>query len=471
MKATLHPLSDREANDPSDHLKVLNLTRQQIYDTYRALGTVPIEEIEALQKEDALYPAQSVIYLRSVSDFDGKVEGIMRVVTERIGGSSYYNHYSSTIHETDLPRVPLRAKYTDQKFQIFLTENFPKKTELGRLVFGKGVNEFRVLMDMATIVAQRSYLPTFSGNDHFLVVESVRPAVKLYSDLGLTVVEAPIRFNDDRVMMVMPMKELHDRYVGNIDRAKAAYNKISPKDVLARKAAIAGFDEAIGKVSSNPTFQRFYTYGLYERAGANYGVDDFQAMVTDVRELVRRTPNNRDVRFFELHAEAGSRFNWITGVGDPASAVNFLESEASKTRFADSQLPEGLTEANRLFLKGLVYLGAGNIEKARETRVEIDRHFVDLRAEELKKGRALYSTPSLTHGIMRAATIRSNFAVGSFNQRKGNVADALWELEIASQVSPNGLTPAIYELKAELLDLAGKKEEAIKARHIAERLK
>src|SRR4051812_28243067 len=62
-----------------NQIRVVIVSRQQIYAAYRALGTVPEWEIQELEQEDNLFPARAVLYLRSVSEVDGSVEGIMRV--------------------------------------------------------------------------------------------------------------------------------------------------------------------------------------------------------------------------------------------------------------------------------------------------------------------------------------------------------------------------------------------------------
>ena len=146
------------------------------------MGTVPESEIEELEKEDAKFPNRAVIYLRSVSEIDGKLEAIMRVVMGEIPATATFFNYHFAIKQgaTLKARIPHEVKYPDEAYQKFLAEKFPMKTEFGRVVFAKGVNEFRVLMDLCHTGIRLSYFPTASGTGHYLIVESVRLASHRY---------------------------------------------------------------------------------------------------------------------------------------------------------------------------------------------------------------------------------------------------------------------------------------------------
>lgn len=456
--------------DSDNYNPMVASTRQMVRDTYKELGTATDKELDHMLKEDDQFPPGAVIYVRVVNDQTGKVEGIMRVVSGKPAGDVYFNNFLSQTNKEQPANVPLFYNYPNDGFRQFLADKYPNSVEFGKLVFGEGANKIRVLNDLVIAAAQMIHMTEPPGSPpRQIVIEAVPVAVHLYQQYGFTEVPTPEPLDNGRVFMTVPVKDFYQRFVGNTLVANKRFDTLKAGDHDGIRLALGGLDDAFAAVSPSKAVRNLYTFGLYHRALGHYQVDNFEAMVKDTRELLRRDPDNREFRLLEVFAEAGSRFNWVTGKGDATAAIEFLDSPAMRERFQDKYMPEHLSPNLRLFVKGLVYLGADRIAEARAMRVEIEQDLLARdAAARLRGGRHWVASPEQQAAmrVMSWAELHFEPATG-----KGNPQHALNMIIAFESEGSCGLASGLYDYKAKVLAAMGDKAGAAKAQRIADGLR
>ncbi len=444
--------------------KVMVMTRAEVRDIYRAIHIAPEAELLAMDLEESDFPAQAVIYLRSVNDETGKVEGIMRLVSGRETGKHYFNNlFSHRSAGHSASPLPIYQKYSDPLSRRFLKENFPNSFEMGRVVFAKGVNEFRVLIDLGTLATllMSTSDPNRQGS---LIVEAVPQAQHRYENLGLRVIPSPIPIKEGRVLMAATVRDLYDRYLGRARKAKLKFDSAHPLDEKTRSAARDEIDAAIQAFSQSSALNRFYAYGLFLRAQMAYDQRDYITMLKDARELLRRNPDVPNYLVLLLAAEVGSRFDILTGEGDAAAALAFLAQSTVQEQFADERLPQDGSHPGLIdFYRGLIHLSSGNYSAAATAQRQISLH------PQLVQGRRV---PLEILGEAEVDTLRRHwFDPENFDALQ--VDRDLIRIGLRTQMLsfPLGLTSAYHEYAAHAHRALGFDAEAAKHADMASALR
>lgn len=445
------------STDLSDQIPEMALTKKQVLDTYRELGTAPKEYLDKMDKAEEKFPAGSYFYIRVVNDETGAVEGIMRVVSGNPYDSHYFSSFFTVRHDDHEAHLPMYDANKDPKFREFLEHNYPNSVEFGRLVFGKNVNRRRVLTDLfTTAVAFCRQAPKSGGPPRHALVEVVPEAAPLVEAFPFERKPIPIKLEDERTFMAANVEDFYQKFIG------------SAFDVPNTNIE-SGYKKVFDEVSSSPKLKEVYTTGFLTRAYSHFAQREFPAMLPDVYSLKKYDPNNREYRLLELLAETGTRFNWYKGKGNWKSAIAYLDSTEAKERFQNVKLPERLYSNYRTFLKGLVYLGAGKIEAAKTVRNAIEKHLVDRFEKGKQNGFIRWTAPPSLHAKMRIDTYERRI----FDPKtgKGDPKEALEEIADAELQGEVGLSSELYAYKADVLDALGRTLEATQARKIAEGLR
>jgi hypothetical protein len=470
-----------------DESKTIAVTRQQVRDIYREIHIAPEAELAAMDQEEKKYPAQAVIYIRSVNDQTGKTEGIMRLVSSRKSSEKfayiksllrywkllskpkkppyYFNNFlsyrSSGFRQA---RLPLDLKYDSKSFQKFLKKNYPNSFEMGRVVFASGVNEFRVLVDMGVMVASLGHLDD-NGPQASFVVEAVPQARRRYEFLGLEAREVPVELKEGRVFMAGTIDDLYGKYLGRVRAAVKKFNNAHPTDTAAQLAARRELDHAISTFSDRPALTNVYQYGLYERALLAYNMDDFPAMLKDARNLNKHSCSNPEFRLMQAAAEIGSRYDFLNHRGDPAAALAYLHSDEGRELLSpekitlDSVAP-GLLE----FYEGMIRISSGDLVGARESKGKIDAIF--------QSQRGMLASVE-TRGIMNVDTMRRKlFDPATQNPAAFDREIILRAIENSwAQEHPASLSHAFYSYCAEVYQAFELPEKAALALRKAQALR
>jgi len=470
-----------------DETKTIAVTRQQIRDIYREIHIAPEAELAAMDEEERRYPAQAVIYIRSVNDQTGKTEGIMRLISARKSSEKfafiksllrywkllskakqppyYFNNFLS-YRASGFKRahLPMDLKADSKSFHQFLQKNYPNSFEMGRVVFAPGVNEFRVLVDIGVMVASLGHLDD-NGPQASFVAEAVPQARRRYEFLGLAAREVPVDLKEDRVFMAGTVDDLYGKYLGRVRAAVKKFSGSHPTDTTTQLAARSELDEAISSFSDRPSLSNLYTYGLYERALLAYSMDDFPAMLIDARKLTRHNLSNPEFRMLHAAAEVGVRYDFLNHRGDPAAALAYLHSAEGRELLSPEKLTlESVAPGLLEFYEGMIQISSLDFVGARESKGKIDAIF--------QSQRGILASVEL-RGIMTVDTMRRKV----FDPAAQNAADfdrdrILRSIENSwAQEHPATLTHAFYSYCAEVYTALNLPEKAALAQRKAEALR
>jgi hypothetical protein len=470
-----------------DEAQTIAVTRQQVRDIYREIHIAPEAELAAMDEEEKQYPAQAVIYIRSVNDQTGKTEGIMRLVSARKSSEKfayiksllrywkllsrpkpppyYFNNFLSyRFSGFKQAQLPMDIKSNSKSFHKFLQKHYPNSFEMGRVVFAQGVNEFRVLVDMGVMVASLGHLDDNGPQAHF-VAEAVPQARRRYEFLGLEAREAPVELKEGRVFMAGAVDDLYDKYLGRVRAAVKLFSSAHPQDTATQLAARNELDQTTSSFSDSPALSNLYTYGIYERALLAYSMDDFPAMLKDARLLAKRGLSNPEFRMLLAAAEVGIRYDFLNHRGDSAAALTYLRSAEGRDLLSPEKLPldsvaPGLLE----FYEGMICISSGDYAGARESKRKID---------------ALYTAGPGTrasvenYGIMNVSTMRRKlFDPATQNPAQVDRGMVLHAIENSwAQEHPASLSHAFYSYCAEVYRAFDLPEKAALAERKAEALR
>lgn len=421
-----------------NHKKTWDDTIQQVIQTYRELGTAPESYLRKIAGADRRYPPGAVVYIRSVNDVTGEVEGIMRLVSGDPFSRNYFNLEFARKIEGQDPVLPMRDYYKNPRFQKFMDDNYPNAIEAGRLVFGKDVKRSRVLIELFSAVAEISRQKSGQPRpDRYLVVEVVPDAVTLVEAFPFKKVELPIEFDDGRIFMAAKLSDFHDRLVLN-----------------PLKLREADLDKAFEIFSDSPRLQSVFLHGFEQRAFESYDKHDLVKMWADVKELTKHSPNNKNYRWLEMYAEAGRRYNWFTGQGNLQEAIDFLDKPESVRRFDDEFLPKDSFSHGRLLLKGYLYLRAGDFGRAKAVREEQEKRIAERAQAAARVGRIAYEATPEIHTAAQVGRWKSEL----FDPVTG-VGDpirALAAVEASSEELLHVLSPRFHQYHADVLRALGR---------------
>ncbi len=403
-----------------DETKTIAVTRQQVRDIYREIHIAPEAELAAMDEEEKKYPAQAVVYIRSVNDQTGKTEGIMRLISSRKSSERfayiksllrywkllskpnpppyYFNNFLSYRDSGfKQAQLPVDLKYGSKNFHKFLQKNYPNSFEMGRVVFASGVNEIRVLVDMGVMVASLAHLDD-NGPQACFVAEAVPQARRRYEFLGLQARDVPVALKQGRVFMAGSVDDLYGKYLRRVRAAVSKFTHAHPTDIATQLEARRELDQAVSSFSESPALSNLYTYGIYERALLAYNMDDFPAMLTDARKLTRHNRSNPEFRMLLAAAEVGTRYDFLNHRGDPAAALAYLQTEEARELLSPEKITletvaPGLIE----FYEGMIQISSGDLASARESKGKIDAIFKSQRG---------FMASVETRGIMNVQTMR-----------------------------------------------------------------
>lgn len=470
-----------------DKTKSISVTRQQVRDIYREIHIAPEAELAAMDEEEKKYPAQAVIYIRSVNDQTGRTEGIMRLISARQCSEKfafiksvlrywkllakpnprtyYFNNFLSyRAAGFKQALLPVDQKYDSRSFHKFLQKNYPNSFEMGRVVFASGVNEFRVLVDMSVMVAQLAHLDD-NGPQGCFIAEAVPQARRRYEFLGLEAREVPIELKQGRVFMAGSIADLYEKYLGRVRAAVRKFTHAHPTDIATQLEARSELDQAISSFSKSPALTNLYTYGIYERALLAYSMDDFQAMLTDARKLNRYSGSNPEFRMMLAAAEVGTRYDFLNHRGDSAAALAYLQTEEARELLSPEKINlESVAPGLLEFYEGMIQISSGDFVGARASKGKIDAIF---------KSQGGFTTNVETRGIMNVQTMRRKlFDPATQNPQTIDRDFILRTIENGwAQEHPASLSHAFFSYVAEVYTALDLPEKAALARRKAEALR